>query len=167
MPEPPPPQTSSWPEFSTLWKKNFHTVENQARFFHAMEKSFPQCGNRREQACPALAGLRPARDRGTAGFTTKARRARRSDVRQIRPIRRMAVWVVPLSRVEKEHTTGAVCHGKGVEKGSVLYFNVLRIPFLWKGLQKPFLTFWKQNRLKNVLKSRIWACFGRFCSFWA
>ena len=25
-------------EFSTLWKNIFHTVEKQARFFHAMEK---------------------------------------------------------------------------------------------------------------------------------
>jgi len=25
-------------DFSTLWKNIFHTVEKQARFFHAMEK---------------------------------------------------------------------------------------------------------------------------------
>ena len=31
-------------EFSTLWKKVFHTVENPAGFFHAVEKKFPHCG---------------------------------------------------------------------------------------------------------------------------
>lgn len=31
-------------ECSTLWKKVFHTVENRADFFHAMEKDFPHHG---------------------------------------------------------------------------------------------------------------------------
>jgi hypothetical protein len=32
------------PGFSTLWKKTFHSVENVGRFFHSVEKNFPQCG---------------------------------------------------------------------------------------------------------------------------
>ena len=31
-------------DFSTLWKKVFHAVENPDGFFHAVEKRFPQCG---------------------------------------------------------------------------------------------------------------------------
>jgi hypothetical protein len=51
--------------------------------------------------------------------------------------------------------------GKGVEKGSVQYFNVLPISFYWNWLQKLILTFMKKNWLKNASKPRFGACFGR------
>jgi NDP-sugar pyrophosphorylase family protein len=31
-------------QFSTVWKKVFHGVENPGDFFHTVEKSFPHCG---------------------------------------------------------------------------------------------------------------------------
>ena len=31
-------------DFSTVWKKVFHSVEKTPGFFHGVEKSFPQCG---------------------------------------------------------------------------------------------------------------------------
>ena len=31
-------------EFSTVWKKVFHTVENCSPFFHTVEKKVPHCG---------------------------------------------------------------------------------------------------------------------------
>ncbi|MDD4117389.1 MAG: hypothetical protein PHI39_04150 [Kiritimatiellae bacterium] len=44
-------------EYSTLWKNIFHTVEKQARFFHAMEKlfaNFPHNGKTVESWFPVV-----------------------------------------------------------------------------------------------------------------
>ena len=59
-------------DFSTVWKKSFHSVEKPADFFHSVEKSFPQCG--KLFAVPiAAAGRYGTVEFGADGFVTAFR----------------------------------------------------------------------------------------------